>query len=75
MRSSFVRGFTVVELMIAVAIFAIIVSIGVPSFQSLVANNRLTSVTNQLVGDLHYARSEALKLRQDVTLCRSASPA
>lgn len=74
MRRSSNGGFTLVELMITIAVAAIVLSIAVPSFRNFVANARVTSNTNQLVGDLHFARSEAMKRRQNIILCRSANP-
>ncbi len=55
------RGFTLVELMITIAILAIVVGIAAPSFSSLIERNRLTSTTNQLLGFLTEARVEAIK--------------
>lgn len=53
-------GFTIVELMIAVAIMGILVSVALPSLTYSVINNRITAKTNQLVSVLSYARSEAI---------------
>jgi len=55
------RGFTLVELIMALAIVAIVLSLGVPSFNELVRNNRLTAQVNQVVSALALARSEAIK--------------
>jgi len=54
------RGFTLVELLIAVAVVAIIVVIAAPSFRDMVLMQRLRSVTAQLVTDLQFARNEAV---------------
>ena len=51
------NGFTLVELMIGLAIAAIVLSIGVPSFGDLMRNNRMTTQVNELVGALNLARS------------------
>jgi type IV fimbrial biogenesis protein FimT len=66
-------GFTIIELMIALAMVAIIVSIGMPSFTQMVANQRLTSLANDLVGDVLFARSEAAGRGARVTICASAN--
>ncbi len=55
------RGFTLVELMITLALAAILMSIGIPSFQSYMELNRLAAQSNQMVQSLNLARSEAGK--------------
>ena len=68
-------GFTLIELMIVIVLVAIFVTVGVPSFQNLVSDNRLSTQANRLVSSLQLARSEALKLRQPVSICRSTNGA
>ncbi|BCX81034.1 type IV fimbrial biogenesis protein FimT [Methylomarinovum caldicuralii] len=65
-------GFTLIELMVTVAMAAIVLTVGVPGFQALVKNNRLTAAANELVGTLSLARSEAVKRGIRVTVCKSA---
>lgn len=55
------HGFTLIELMVVVALVAIVASFAVPSFQTMIANSRLASSTNDLVGVLNFARTEAVK--------------
>jgi type IV fimbrial biogenesis protein FimT len=62
------KGFTLIELMVTVAIAAILVTAGVPSFQSFVRNNRKAAQVNRLVGALQLARSEAITRKVNVTL-------
>jgi type IV fimbrial biogenesis protein FimT len=62
-------GLTLIELMIAIAILAIIAGIAVPELRSIVINSRLTTQTNEVVAALNYARSEAIKRGADVVLC------
>jgi type IV fimbrial biogenesis protein FimT len=67
-------GFTLVELVVTMAIAAIILTQAVPSFSTMISNNRLTTQTNNLVADINLARSEAVKRGLRVILCRTADP-
>lgn len=66
-------GFTLVELMVTVAVVAILASIAAPSFSEMIKNNRLAAVANDLTADLMFARSEATKRGVSVTLCASST--
>lgn len=68
-------GFTLVELMIVVAILALLVTVGIPSFNSFLADNRMSSYTNDLIADLNLARSEAIKRNTPVSICSSTDQA
>lgn len=65
----FDSGFSLIELLIAVTIMVIIMLIGVPSYKSLIAANNIAAEINTLVGDLQYARSEAVKQGLQVEVC------
>lgn len=65
-------GLTLVELLVTMAVAAVLLGIGVPAFGSLVQDSRLTTTTNRLVSALHLARSEAVLHNARVTLCNSA---
>ena len=54
-------GFTLVEIMITLGVAAILLSFGVPRFQGMMMNNRITTNTNLMIGSLNLARSEAIK--------------
>ncbi len=61
-------GFTLIELMMTIVVLAVVLVIGVPSFRTLIINNRVTGEANDFVTALNIARSEAIKRRVDVTL-------
>ncbi|WP_305804944.1 GspH/FimT family pseudopilin [Stenotrophomonas sp. YIM B06876] len=62
-----------IELVVTVAVLAILVAMAVPSFTSLINSNRLTSQANDLVASLQLARSEAVRRNRSVTLCRTTN--
>jgi type IV fimbrial biogenesis protein FimT len=66
-------GFSVTELMVVLAIVAILLAIGVPSYRSITNSYRMSAEVNGLLGDLQYARSEAIKAGQPVTTCVSTN--
>lgn len=65
------RGLTLIELIIALAIIAILVTAGVPGMRQLIDSNRTTAYVNSLVGGIHLARSEAVKRNSEVSICAS----
>jgi type IV fimbrial biogenesis protein FimT len=65
------RGFTLIELMVTLSIAAILLLVAVPNFIAFVQNNRLATQANDLVTMLNYARSEAVKRNQTITVCSS----
>ena len=66
-------GFTLLELMLVLAIGSILLAIAVPSMGNFIRNSRITSAANDVMGALHFTRSEAVKRRIPVTLCTSAN--
>ncbi len=64
-------GATLMELMVVLAISAILLTIGIPAFASLVHSTRLTSATNELIASLHLARSAAIKRNARTVVCKS----
>jgi len=70
------RGFTLIELMVTLAVLSIVLGIGIPAFDRLVANGRLTSQINQSIGLIAFARSEAAKRTgTTITVCGSSDEA
>lgn len=64
-------GTTLIELLVTLAVAAIIVMIAIPSFQNLIAESRATAVTNALLASIQRTRSEAARRGTRVTLCAS----
>jgi type IV fimbrial biogenesis protein FimT len=60
--------------MITLGIVAIVLSVAVPGFNNTIKDNRLAVSLNNIVTDIHFARSEAVKRDTRVIMCRSANP-
>jgi type IV fimbrial biogenesis protein FimT len=67
-------GFTLIELLVTLSVFAIILTLIVPSLQTMILNNRLTSNLDSLVSSLNYARSVALEQGVNVRVCPLGTP-
>jgi type IV fimbrial biogenesis protein FimT len=61
-------GFTLIELMMTLLVAGIVIGIGAPAFRDLMANSRMTTTTNDLIASISYARSEAVKRAQTVSV-------
>src|SRR5215469_2877214 len=67
------RGFTLMELLVVMAIVAILLGLGVPSFRYITNAYRMSAEVNGLLGDLQFARAEAIREGQTVTVCASTN--
>lgn len=69
------RGFTLIELVVALVVVGVLMGQAVPSFFESTARARLQGAINELAIDLQYARSEAVRERAPITLTVAASGA
>lgn len=69
------RGFTLIELMIVLAIIGVILTIALPSFSEISMSTRLKAYANELVSSVYLARSEAIKRNEPMKLCVSTDGA
>lgn len=66
-----IAGMTLIELMIVLAVMAVLLALAVPSFVDMTQRNRVASEINGFVGDLQFARAEAIKKGFPITICAS----
>ena len=64
-------GFTLIEMMVALVVLAVLIVVGAPGFSDLIKNNRMLSHVYAMRAALNGARSEALAQRNFITSCRS----
>ena len=67
------RGFSLIEMLVVVAISGILAAVAAPSLLTVIESNRRTLITNQLMEDLVFARRQAIALSSSVALCGSDS--
>jgi type IV fimbrial biogenesis protein FimT len=69
------HGFTLIELIVTLAVVSIVLLTGIPALNQMTDNNRLVTQINSIAGSLALARSEAIKTATTVTLCVSTNGA
>lgn len=69
------KGFTLVELMITIAVASVLLGVGIPSLQQFMETNRRAAAVNLLVTSLQQARSTATARGARVVICQASSPA
>ena len=67
------KGFTLLELMVTLAIASILLSVGVPGFRSVIMDSRMVRDSNQFVASINLARSSAVRFQRSATVCTSAN--
>jgi type IV fimbrial biogenesis protein FimT len=67
-------GFTLIELMVVMAIAAILISLAAPSFARLIRSTSVASDVNTFLADLRFARNEAIKRGTVIVMCKSDDP-
>jgi type IV fimbrial biogenesis protein FimT len=65
------NGFTFIELMVTIALVAVITTVAVPAWSDFIRRNQAAAETNELITSLNYTRSEAVRRNTEVSLCRS----
>ena len=65
------RGITLLELMISIAIVAVLGSLAAPGFSALRYDAQITAAVNGLLHDLFLARSESMKRGEVISICKS----
>jgi type IV fimbrial biogenesis protein FimT len=68
-------GFTLIELMIAIALVAVLLATAVPALDDFTNNSRQTGAINDFVSAMHLARNTAITTNSRVTMCPSAAGA
>lgn len=68
-----ILGFTLIELVVTMAVAAILITVAVPAMRTFIQNGRINTQINDLKGDLSLARSEAIKRRTNVGICKSVN--
>jgi type IV fimbrial biogenesis protein FimT len=67
------EGFSLVELMVALAVAGVLAAIAIPAFDSFILSNRLSAYSSAFSASARVARSEAMKRNLPVTLCKSSN--
>jgi len=65
------HGFTLLELMIAISVLAIGITLAVPSLRAISANNQISVANNSIITGFNLARSEAVTRGNNVAICQS----
>jgi type IV fimbrial biogenesis protein FimT len=72
-RLNRLSGYTAIELIVTMSVAAVLLAIAIPTFFWVTNSNRIAAEINGLLGDMQFARGEAVKEGQTVTVCVSAN--
>jgi len=67
-------GFTLIELIVTITVAAILLTLAIPSFESVINSNRLTAAANEMMASLQTARMESIRRGRHTVLCLSDKP-
>lgn len=70
-----IQGFTLIELIVTLAVVSILLLTGIPMLNQMTTSNRLVTQINNIAGSLAVARSESIKRGESITLCGSTDGA
>jgi len=65
------KGVTLIELMIAVAVASVLLSMAIPSFKQTIVGNRLSTINNEFFAALNFTRAEAIRSGHKAAICKS----
>jgi type IV fimbrial biogenesis protein FimT len=68
LQSRWSRGFTLIEAMVTIAVLVVLLAVVAPSFRTFVSSQRVKTSSFDLYSTLMFARSEAIKRRDNVTI-------
>ena len=71
MKKIIQSGFTLLELMVVIAMMGLIMAVGIPSFQAMITTNEVADSTNELILSLRKARAEAISSGRNTVVCSS----
>lgn len=69
------QGFTLIEFLVTMAIAALLMFVAVPGFYGIIQNNKIVTMTNKLSATFNFARSEAIRIGANVSVCPAANAA
>ncbi|MBN0989053.1 GspH/FimT family pseudopilin [Amphritea pacifica] len=69
------RGFTLIELIVTIAVAAILIAVGIPSFSDFIKRGQITEQRDTLYASLMLARSEAVNRGSSVSVCATSNQA